>query len=496
MRYSASKNSQIFLMQNKLKTHLFTTLILGLMVRLLTSYFDYGPFALDDYLHGLIPAHLLYDQGIYDLPEYRSWLLPWMLTGFLKLFSYVNIQDSLTQIRIMLSGLAIFSLIGIYGTYLYVKNFDNRRFQLSALYLVAIYPLVPLVATRAFGEAVAMSVLAFGFGVSENARFNKNNIILLIGLIIIGIACLLRFQVALLLITYALCLLIINWRRYLLPLIVSGLIIVGLQAIIDIESSRVAFSTVIDYLRVNEGGAAGYGATPWYSTWLLALAFIIAPFSLPLFRHYKTLWRRNWVIILPLFIFILAHSIVPHKEERFIFPIIILEIWVLAYIWSLEPANSIINKVFTWALGILGSLALLLVCFVNFQSGAIDPLLKSHADTRDTLVLSQDWNYWDDFNKILLNKNGKIEPVELNKINLPDYATHLNGQYSQIVIVSSNPELKSTIENFSKHSLSSGINCSQINYATSLLDNIAYTLNPSHNKRRAPAMYIICVKSI
>jgi hypothetical protein len=138
-----------------LKKHLIIALFVGLWLRLLCAHFDYGPFALDDYLHGLI----------------------------LRVGEFFGADNALSKIRVMLYGLGVFSLIGVYGTYLYVRNFNNKIFQIVAIYLVAIYPLSILVSTRAFGETVAMAVILLGFGLCENARLRQQNSLnLIVGL--------------------------------------------------------------------------------------------------------------------------------------------------------------------------------------------------------------------------------------------------------------------------------------------------------------------------
>ena len=477
-----------------LKKHLIIALFVGLWLRLLCAHFDYGPFALDDYLHGLIPAHLLVDNGIHELPSYRSWLIVWLLSFFLRVGELFGTDSALSKIRIMLYGLSVFSLIGVYGTYLYVRNFNNKIFQIVAIYLVAIYPLSILVSTRAFGETVAMAVILLGFGLCENARLRQQNSLnLIVGLLVLGVACLFRFHVALIWVSYAICLLIINWRRYLLPIIIGGILTLILQMLIDFESNRSLFETFISYLHVNEGGAAGYGVTPWYSTWLLSLAFILAPFSLPLFRNYRALIKSHWILLVITLVFIAIHSLVPHKEERFMFPIVGLELIILSALWSEElNQQNKLSKFFLWVLIVLGVPALGIICLVNFQSAAVDPLLKTNSDQRNTLVLYQDWNTWNDFYSITLNEHGVAKEVELsnlNELSMIDLANNLHSQ--QIVIVSSNPSLLPIISRLATVN-DNKLYCSKVYSASSLIDSIAYKLNPGHNKRRAPANYIVC----
>ena len=64
-----------YLDAHSLRTHFFRALYWGLGFRLLTAYFVYGPQALDDYKHGVIPAYELFAGLDFSLPDYRSPLL-------------------------------------------------------------------------------------------------------------------------------------------------------------------------------------------------------------------------------------------------------------------------------------------------------------------------------------------------------------------------------------------------------------------------------------
>ncbi|MGE3760618.1 MAG: hypothetical protein AB7H97_22840, partial [Pseudobdellovibrionaceae bacterium] len=58
-----------------LRTHFIRALLVGAFLRILSSWFVYGPQALDDYKHGVYPAYLFFANLPMDLPEYRSHLL-------------------------------------------------------------------------------------------------------------------------------------------------------------------------------------------------------------------------------------------------------------------------------------------------------------------------------------------------------------------------------------------------------------------------------------
>src|ERR1019366_5248133 len=132
-----------YLSHSSLKQHYIRALGLGLLLRGFCAYFVYGPQALDDYKHGVWPAYQFFAGQALDLPDYRSRLLVWMLAGFIRIASWFDCESALAQVRVMYSGLALLSLLGVVGTYLLVKTFRSKLFGGMALYLVAAFPLMP-----------------------------------------------------------------------------------------------------------------------------------------------------------------------------------------------------------------------------------------------------------------------------------------------------------------------------------------------------------------
>jgi len=325
-----------YLLHSSLSQHLWRALGLGLGLRLLSAFFVYGPQALDDYKHGVWPAYQFFAGQELDLPDYRNRLLVWILAGFIRFASWFGCSSALAQVRAMYIGLALISLLGIWGTYLFVRDVRSRIFAPLAIYLAAAYPLMPFVSTRAFGEAVAMSFVMLGFGYLEPARRQRQVELWpwIAGFLCLGAATLFRFHVGLLFVSYGAVLVYLRVWRGVAGGLIAGILTIAAQALIDFLSHKPFMGTLIAYLTANEGGAADYGVSPWYDTWLLVLALSLAPFSFVFFRQLRGLWRKHWPWLVPFLVYVTAHSLVPHKEERFLYPIIGLEIWALAWLWA------------------------------------------------------------------------------------------------------------------------------------------------------------------
>ena len=118
-----------YLGSGDLNLHLKRALIIGAGLRILSAIFVYGPQALDDYKHGVWPAYQFFAGISLDLPQYRSHLLIWFLSLFTEVASWVGVTSALGQVRAMYLGLGLTSLVGIYGTYLYVRDFRSKLFS-------------------------------------------------------------------------------------------------------------------------------------------------------------------------------------------------------------------------------------------------------------------------------------------------------------------------------------------------------------------------------
>ena len=270
-----------FLSRNSLRWHFCVALGWAVVVRALCAYFVYGPQALDDYKHGVWPAYQHFAGQALDLPDYRSHLLVWILSAFIRVGSWFEVSTALTQVRVMYFGLAGLSLLGLVGTYLFVRSFRSRLFPPLALYLVAVYPLMPFVSTRAFGEAIAMSFVLLGFGVLEDARRTARSGLTrwCLGFLFLGVAVLFRFHVGLLFVSYAMILFYLRIMPGVMGAVFAGLLTLLLQTAVDVLSGKAPLGTLLSYLAANEGGAAQYGVSPWYNTWLFVLALTLPPFS-------------------------------------------------------------------------------------------------------------------------------------------------------------------------------------------------------------------------
>lgn len=483
-----------FLRRHSLEWHLCLALMLGLFARLLSAYFVYGPQALDDYKHGVWPAYQYFANLPLDLPEYRSHLLTWVLAGFVEVGSRLGVSSALGQVRVMYAGLSILSLIGIWGCYIYVSTFRSRTFGGLALYLMALYPLMPFVSTRAFGESVALSFVVAGMSLMERARNKEDAFTMACGFFVLGIAVLFRFQVGLMSLSYIAYLIFKRQWRLVMAAGVAGIALVLLQAVIDLASHKEAFQTLRAYLEENSGGAAKYGSSPWYSTWALVLGLTLFPVSLVFYPYTKILLRRHFPVFLVTFVFVAVHSWIPHKEERFMYPVVGLILIELAAVWALARNNSWVKKIYQPIFLFVGAVGLAVACFINTQAGEIE--VGAVAQEKFGTVGYLDYNslFGESLTQFyFLRPQSLLVKVTESELSLTRAASILseNKTLNGVAILTSEPQAFARIQSLNASS-SGEVSCGETRVASSMVDRLLYSLNPRHNQRRRPTVYILC----
>jgi hypothetical protein len=475
--------------------HLLVAVAVGLFLRLLAAHFIYGPQALDDYKHGVWPAYQYFIGENMDLPDYRSHLLVWILAFFVRIAHALGAESALTQVRSMYAGLALVSLLSFVGAYLYTSCFRSKTFAALTFYLLAIYPIMPFVSTRAFGEAVALSFVTLGLGMCEHARRKTLSALeMAVGFFLLGVAVLLRFQVGIISVVYFGYVL---WRRdwkMALACAGAGLLLIAAQAGIDLESGKYPFETLKAYLDENAGGAAGYGVSPWYNTWLLVLGVTLFPFSLVFYKPTKYLLVRHLPMMFCLLAFVLIHSLVAHKEERFMYPIFGLLLIALAYVWALNRHDRKTKLIYQSVFLFVTIVGLPVATLVNSQAGEIEPAAQAERSLKNVAYIDHQSLFAASLIQFyFLRPPSQIFQVEASDLNLAKAEAILaqHPELSGAALLTSEPSAFAAIQALADQS-SSKLHCGPSHEATSFVDRLLYRLNPRHNQRRRPTVYILC----
>lgn len=423
--------------------HFKVALILGILFRIATAYFAYGPSSMDDYIDGVSPALQWADGGSPKLSAGRSYLLVWTLGSILKVAKFDHVVD---RVRFLYGVLGIFSLS--------IMLWMAWKYYRSAIlaYLLALYCFLPFASTRAFGEAVAMPWVFAGV-VVPNPFLSG---------IFLGVASLYRFQCGLIYLFF-----FWVWRKDFLKFAAAGLVALGLQLLVDYGSGYAPLQTLTDYWARNKGWAAEYGVQPWYTHWATLLAVTFFPFCLwlrPKFREYR-------VATAAILVFVFFHSLIPHKEERFLLPIVPLVLLLMASGWT---------KKFQWAFVPLNALVLFLVSFSNPQASMVEPVVEVQKRYDGGIILETDNDLVGSYlgQGIFLKKPFVLmREQELKR----EFFENLHADGSMAILVTGF-DLPTWIRE----------KCLKCREAGSLTDRLLYRLNPKHNSRRRPNTYCFC----
>jgi GPI mannosyltransferase 3 len=296
----------------------------------------------DEIFNSLEPAHhLAYGYGVvvWEWREgVRSWVFPAFLAGVMRATDWMG-PGSLGYLRAIAILLSLMSLTTVWFGYACGKRASgNAAAMIAAGACAAWYDLVYF-APKAFNEVVATNLLLPGLylGMYGDELPEKRRLFLT-GLFL-GLAVSLRVQLAPAVAFAVLYFCHRNWRKrgtaifagLLLPVIAFGLV--------DAVTWSYPFQSYLRYLWVTfaENKSELYGTEPWY--WYLLQ---IAVRFLPLFWLALLGVRRSpflgWVVL----IIVGSHSLIPHKELRFMYPVMpmIITLAAIGFVEFAEDFNS------------------------------------------------------------------------------------------------------------------------------------------------------------
>jgi len=319
-------------------------ILIGLVFHLIAIVFSIGFYTHDEQREVL--QIVGFKLGMYDSSYLsfqfqsmlRSWLHPliYILPSKLYLLFFELNPFNLAFIYRLIS-----SLLGIVSLWLMYTSFSKRfqdtfqRFQDTFFFFAGLLWFLPFLHARTANENLCTSFFIFGLYYLMKEVTFKNAI--LAGALF-SLSFILRVQLAFMIAPTVLWFLLFDRypiKKYLV-LTLSFFVVLAFNTMIDsYYYGRFSF-TPYNYFYINivQKYAAQFGVTPWYDYFLQALKDGGPPLSLLFIIVYLTLWIRfpksllTW-ISLPFFI---VHSLVGHKELRFIFPMIFFLPAILAYL--------------------------------------------------------------------------------------------------------------------------------------------------------------------
>ena len=297
------------------------------LIRLATAIFNYGFLALDDYyiLSTIVPAQLAPDLSCQiELADIRSPIPYLAVFGTTHLAYLLGLNDPLNQIRALYILLGLFSLVSIVYAVRIFQLLDRPRTALLAAGILGFHFLMPYISTRSLLENMGAPFLVASVYYLMRYREKGTAVDLVVSVTLLAFSSMLRFQNG---IIFPVFIYVIAERKNLkdpVILMVTGVILLILTGLPDLFLRGHWHESLFRYVKYNLTHSSEYGTDPFYNYLPTVLGIILFPFLISKYPGFR--WKKEYHGLLPVvasfFLFLLAHSAIPHKEERFLIPVL------------------------------------------------------------------------------------------------------------------------------------------------------------------------------
>ncbi|MEE8410349.1 MAG: hypothetical protein V3T05_12135 [Myxococcota bacterium] len=317
----------------------------GAAARLVAGLVAVGFHARDDYFHVLAPALRWIDDPTYDWDAttdpgagIRSHLIPRAVWLLIRSAQGLGITEPESVLRVIYVVAGAYALLLIPGVNLAARRLLDERAARLATWLAAIHFAMPYTGTRLLIEAMAMPPLAFGLWAATYPTFRRQ----LVAGLLVGLACWFRFQTGLAATGLVAA---VAWTAFregrwrcvaerVGGLVAGGTLAVLIQGTFDLATTGDFLGPVIRNIVANMDPPAGLSrSTPaaYLGFWLL---LTVPPATLVVVPAMVRAARRLPLVTWPFVVFVIVHSAIPHKEERFMLPVMPLFLILLAAVPS------------------------------------------------------------------------------------------------------------------------------------------------------------------
>ncbi len=247
--------------------------------------------------------------------------LHYVLFKFFALIHFTDPQYKMFVVRLLHAAASVYS---VWLTYKITEKLSSKKDAALAGMLMAAFWFMPMLGVRNLIETFCFPFTLAGIWLVINSDVKKQPWLwYLFAGFVLGLSISIRFQLIVFVGGVGLVLLI---QRKWIPAVIFGFgalfSIILLQGAVDYYIWGHPFAEFIEYVNYNIQVAYDYITGPWYNYLLLLAGILIPPVSLMLLFGFFRVWKKQLIIFLPAFLFLVFHSFFPNKQERFIFPII------------------------------------------------------------------------------------------------------------------------------------------------------------------------------
>ena len=301
-------------------------LLVAFVIRMLSVFFAKGYGMHDDHFT-IIETSRSWAEGwdfqgwLQTTPQGHSFFYPLLMYFLFKFLALFGIESLDTQMYFVRFVHCLLSLLTIYFSYkIAFRTSNNKKLSNFIAWTLALLWCMPWLSVRNLVEMVCMPFLLWSTWLYiRNQQPRIKDVVL--SAIVMGIALAFRYQLLTFIGGFGLAMLIYKqWKNAIVWSIVL-ILTFSLTQISDIFIWGEPFVEMKEYFLYNLFTEDIYPHGGFFKYIFVLLGILLPPFSafllLGFFYGYKRLF-----LFLPSFCFLLLHSLVPNKQERFIFPII------------------------------------------------------------------------------------------------------------------------------------------------------------------------------
>lgn len=302
----------------------------GLALYLIVAITNVGLIAIDDYtlLRKVLPAAQHTAAEVIARADYRTPLPTLLHLGLASIASTLGIAHPVAQVRFnqAIVGLTSFVIMFLAGlvSFRRLPALERERHQLVFTGLLGFYCLAAFFFTRPMVEALCAPLLLAGTALACAWYQERRWPLLLWSTAAFAAAAMLRPQVGIA--ALALPLLLAwqrQWRALGLLALLGGVMVV-VTGLPDLVLRGRFHASLLGYVEFNLSHSSRFGTSPWY---IFLPTLLLATLPPTFFSRYRGFpWQERYAPLLPaalaFVLFVASHSAVPHKEERFLIPIL------------------------------------------------------------------------------------------------------------------------------------------------------------------------------
>ena len=475
---------------NRPKLWLFIVILSGALLRVLCAYFSYGFIGFDEYQTAMNPAgiklfldssYVFTDVARTPILYYLDYSLFWFANKVLSIGSPIGV------LRFAMIVVGLISSLTIYLAYR-IANLvgkDNKRGSLLVASLFAFYFAMPFIGTRLMSESLSsfFVILALYYATRSINLKDSGVSIMLCGLYF-GVASMFRFHAGTLYIGMLIYLLFFDIKHRTKWFLLGGAVALAMQFILDYMTYGGIFTSLIGYFKFQAQVLTTHSRQPWYSFLLLLFGLtlpIASILTVPAFL--KSCVKYLWLSI-PFGLFVALHCFSPHKEERFMFPVI--PMFVLMIGLGLKEIKGLFRKFNLYWFWSANTLLLAITIFSPTLSNVTEPMDYARRSGFDVFISDSPI-----LPVFFVKYSGKTELVDIKKWEPALCSLEKNKRtYVHTVFVDADTEML-------KAAKKCNVDLKYIdNFKGGFADRIVAKLNPRFNKRRANGyLYLVERKS-